>query len=569
MRRSRSFARVGAPLLALSLLLPLAGPAAAEVSPQEQGPACADAPEGRFPDVSGVHQPGIDCIGWWGVTQGGADGTYNPSGVVRRDQMATFVARVIELSGGELPAAPTAAFDDIAGNTHETAIRQLASIEVVGGTGEGVYNPGGSVNRGQMGSFLARAWEARTGEELPIDAAVSFTDIEGNVHGDNILRIASAGFTGGVGDGAYDPSASVTRAQMGTFLARFLAALVEQGVTDYPPTDPVPLPGQPEPDPAPDPDPDPDPDPAPAEVAPIGTGLSTVDGFTVSVRATIPDATDLVLEASTLNEPPAEGNRYFIATVRVTVDEDELGNFNATNRFQAIADSGTIYDQLNIGDGCGFSIPDEFDITRTAFQGGSIQGNICMEVADEDVDSLELFDIRGDAEQGPRWALSGEDADLELPAAPAPTGPRADPRPVGEEFTLGDDWTVRVVDTIPDAAEQVEAASPTNEPAGEGRQYFLTALEVTYSGEEEDALFPDSRLRATGNSTALVYDHSKDSCGFGIPDTLPLRFFQPDETFTGTLCLEVFSQDVDELLLFDAGPVLVMTEVPEVFHTLQ
>lgn len=584
MRGCRSYVRAGAALLALSLLVPLSAPAVAQVSAQEQGPACDDAPEGRFPDVSGVHQPGIDCIGWWGVTQGGADGTYNPSGVVRRDQMATFVARVIELSGGDLPDGPTADFVDIAGNVHADAIRQLASIEVVGGVGDGAYEPAGSVNRGQMGAFLARAWQARTGEELPIDPAVSFTDIDGNVHADNILRIASAGFTGGVGDGRYDPAAPVTRAQMGTFLARFLAALVEQGVTDYPPADPVPLPGQPDPDPAPEPDPEPDPDPAPDPdpdpapepdpdpqpdgVAPIGTGLSTVDGFTISVRATIPDATELVLEENANNEPPAEGNRYFIATIRVTVDEDEIGRFNAVNRLQAIAESGRVYDQLNIGDWCGGPVPDGFTSSRTAFRGGSIQGNICMEVADDDVDSLELFDMRSGPEQGPRWALSGADAEVELPEAPAPTGPRADPRPVGEEFTLGEEWTVRVLETIPDAAEQVAAASPSNEPAQEGRQYVLTTLEVTYSGEQQD-LFPDSRLRATGVSTALVYDNTLDSCGFGIPDALPLRFFEPGETFAGAFCLEVFSQDVDGLLLFDAGPGLLLSEVPEVFHALE
>jgi hypothetical protein len=157
-------------------------------------PACVDAPVGRFADVSGTHQAGIDCIGWWGVTQGTGDGTYNPAGTVRRDQMASFVARTLTLTGGTLPGSPPDVFADDDGNTHEA----------------------------------------------------------------NINRVAAAGLTGGTADGGYDPSGEVSRAQMGTFLARLLAKLVADGHIDYPPTDPVALP-----DPDPEPDPTPDPGPAP------------------------------------------------------------------------------------------------------------------------------------------------------------------------------------------------------------------------------------------------------------------------------------------------------------------
>lgn len=203
-------------------------------------PACADAPEGRFSDTTGVHQAGVDCIGWWGVTQGDGQGAFSPGQLVSRDQMATFMARVIELSGGELPADPAAPFEDVSG-THALAINQLAALEVVGGTSATTFNPTGTVNRAQMAAFLARAYEARTGEALPL-GDITFPDIEGNVHAENIVRIATAGLTGGTADGRYDPAAPVSRAQMGTFLARLLALLVDGGTTAYPPANPVPMP---------------------------------------------------------------------------------------------------------------------------------------------------------------------------------------------------------------------------------------------------------------------------------------------------------------------------------------
>ena len=85
-----------------------------------------------------------------------------------------------------------------------------------------------------MAWFLARAWEARTGSALP-NGADYFSDDDGDTHEANINRVAAAGLTGGIFRGEYGPTEAVTRSQMGTFLARFLAKLVADGHTDYPP----------------------------------------------------------------------------------------------------------------------------------------------------------------------------------------------------------------------------------------------------------------------------------------------------------------------------------------------
>ncbi|MFP4636674.1 MAG: S-layer homology domain-containing protein, partial [Nitriliruptoraceae bacterium] len=208
--------------------------------PQPLEPGCADAPAGRFADVSGPHQAGIDCIGWWGVTQGVGGGEYDPAGDVQRGQMATFIAGTLELTGGSLPSSPADAFSDDDGTTHEPAINQLAALDVIGGVGDGRYAPTRSVTRGQMATFLAAAWEARIGSALPAGGDF-FTDDDGSTHQANINAVAAAGLTGGTGPGSYSPDADVSRAQMGTFLARLLAKMVADGHVDYPPANPVPI----------------------------------------------------------------------------------------------------------------------------------------------------------------------------------------------------------------------------------------------------------------------------------------------------------------------------------------
>ncbi len=108
-----------------------------------------------FPDDDGsTHEANINAIADAGITLGLADGTYNPAGVVRRDQMASFLARGID----GLADATTDYFTDDDGNVHEMAINQMAENAIsLGCNAAGTeYCPSDDVRRGQMASFLAR-----------------------------------------------------------------------------------------------------------------------------------------------------------------------------------------------------------------------------------------------------------------------------------------------------------------------------------------------------------------------------------------------------------------------------
>jgi hypothetical protein len=189
-----------------------------------------EVPPGDFSDVgpTNPHGAAIDCVVWWQVAQGTADSQYGPAGLVSRAQMATFIARAVVAAGGALPSSPPDAFDDDDGTSHETAINQLAAAGIVNGTGPTTYGPGLPVSRAQMATFLTRTYKHLTGLELPAARGDYFVDDAGSPHEDRINRTAEAGIAGGTGPGTFNPSGSVRRDQMASFLARLLDVLVEE-----------------------------------------------------------------------------------------------------------------------------------------------------------------------------------------------------------------------------------------------------------------------------------------------------------------------------------------------------
>ena len=200
--------------------------------PRDIDLACpaSQVPSGSFTDVgpTNTHSRAINCVAWANVAAGTGDAQYSPSRGVTRAQMATFVARTITSSGGDLPNSPAPAFGDVAGGTHGQAINQLAAVGVVAGTGGGDYSPNRMVTRAQMATFLANAYEYRVGAPLPQARGDYFLDDNGNTHEDRINRVAEAGITGGTGDKQYSPGATVRRDQMASFLARLLDLLAEE-----------------------------------------------------------------------------------------------------------------------------------------------------------------------------------------------------------------------------------------------------------------------------------------------------------------------------------------------------
>jgi hypothetical protein len=204
--------------------------------PDDPAPRDPDplAPPAGYPDVdaASVHAWAIDVVTWWEIARGYPDGTYRPAESVTRDQMASFIARLILHTGGSLPP-PTAPFTDVDG-PHAGAIGALAAAGIVEGYGDGRFGPRDPVTRAQMAAFIDRALTHLLGEPLP-DGPGRFPDVAGNVHADAIARLAAAGIVTGFPDGTYGPDQLVTRAQMASFLARALQLLQHAGTAPLTP----------------------------------------------------------------------------------------------------------------------------------------------------------------------------------------------------------------------------------------------------------------------------------------------------------------------------------------------
>ena len=217
--------------------------------------ACGMAPSSGFEDVpSGDDNAGdIDCIAYYGITKGTSATTYSPRMSVTREQMALFLTRLAGLVGIEMASDPDdAGFADVGDLSAEsqTAINQLADLDITKGTSTTTYSPADSVTRGQMALFISRLMEKMTpmmdgrtahgytpSKVVAVDDDVSTADkdetkkvmspytdlgsVTKNTY-DAITNLYELGVASGVSDTAYGPSALITRASMAGFMAGVL-----------------------------------------------------------------------------------------------------------------------------------------------------------------------------------------------------------------------------------------------------------------------------------------------------------------------------------------------------------
>jgi hypothetical protein len=199
--------------------------------------ACPDSiRDAGYPDVetSNPHREAINCVTWWEITSGSGFGTYVPAAEVRRDQMATFLARLVESIGGNLSTYGSTDFEDVRyDNPHSENIARLADVGLVSGTSPGRYSPEATVSRAQMATFLVRAAEFAKNQALPLGED-AFDDDNGSPHENNINKAAAASFASGVAPRYYAAGGSVRRDQMATFMARVLNRGVTAGDTFVP-----------------------------------------------------------------------------------------------------------------------------------------------------------------------------------------------------------------------------------------------------------------------------------------------------------------------------------------------
>jgi uncharacterized lipoprotein YddW (UPF0748 family) len=229
--RARAGTRAAALVLGLALLLAASGVGSASAQatsasacPRERVPATA------FTDTMGsVHRASIDCLTWWGITEGRTPTSYAPTRMTTRGQVAAMLARLLERAGLDDPRPPSAGFVDTRDHLFEREIDMLAHLGVIRGVTTRRYEPDAPLNRAQMASLLARIFSEVSGTPLP-SGPLPFVDVaRTSVHADAIARLAAAGITTGATPTLYRPTQDVVRQSMASFVTRSAAVLVDRG----------------------------------------------------------------------------------------------------------------------------------------------------------------------------------------------------------------------------------------------------------------------------------------------------------------------------------------------------
>jgi len=185
----------------------------------------------------------VDCIKYYGITNGTTATTYSPLDTVTRWQMALFLTRMATVSGITLGSGADQGFADIVNKSAEiqSAINQIKQLGITVGKTATMFAPDDNVTREEMALFISRFLKnATTGpggneeyvtgssgskEIKSLDVDHNFTDLTGLALYESSAAIASLwnlGVTDVQSATLYQPLTDMSRASMAVFMANAL-----------------------------------------------------------------------------------------------------------------------------------------------------------------------------------------------------------------------------------------------------------------------------------------------------------------------------------------------------------
>jgi hypothetical protein len=137
---------------------------------------------------------------------------------------------------------------------------------------------------------------------------------------------------------------------------------------------------------------------------PLGTAGSVAGGrWTIRIDAAEPDATQKILDAEPLDDPPPAGRQFFLVHVTAVFNgpgptvawEDLLSALGAVGPAQIA------YTQTDAGN-CG-TVPDDLQDVAEVFPGAAVTGNVCWSVRTSDAPGLLVYWLDGATQQPSAW----------------------------------------------------------------------------------------------------------------------------------------------------------------------
>ena len=149
------------------------------------------------------------------ITGGIGNKLFGPNDPCTRAQIVTFLWRA---AGSPAPKNMSSFADVPADAFYAKAVAWAVENGITGGTGDGKFSPDATCTRAQAVSFLYRA----SGSPAVSGGSV-FSDVKaGAYYADAVTWAANKGITGGIGNGLFGSDNNCTRAQIVTFLYRYM-----------------------------------------------------------------------------------------------------------------------------------------------------------------------------------------------------------------------------------------------------------------------------------------------------------------------------------------------------------
>ena len=293
----------------------------------------------------------------------------------------------------------------------------------------------------------------------------------------------------------------------------------------------------------------------------------------VQVTGVGSDITEATLEENMFNEPPESGHAFYGVPFKITLidaGKEPLApwfNLSWESFGPASLKIFTEYDN-----DCGI-IPNEFDDSVELFIGGSIEGNLCWSLPQDDIASGPLVSLEPD---GSRVFLATTGEVVTAPADSAPVesgandgegalGSRSNPVPVGESFTVtldtfgdadGSSWGVIVTGAGSDITAQVLSENMFNEEPQDGSIFFGVPFKITLLEAGKEPLAPWLNLSwdSFGPISKKIFSEFDADCGI-VPGALEeMTELFVGGSLEGTLCWAMPIEDAEEGPLVSLEP---------------
>ena len=151
---------------------------------------------------------------------GYSDGTVRPNANISRAEVATIFFRLLKKEVRDGNLTAENTFADVTdGQWHNKAISTMAKLGVVKGRNAEAFDPDASITRAEFAAICARF------NTKPVENSGSFSDISGHWAENEIERAAAFGWISGYPDGTFHPDARITRAEAMTMINRVLCRM--------------------------------------------------------------------------------------------------------------------------------------------------------------------------------------------------------------------------------------------------------------------------------------------------------------------------------------------------------